>query len=68
MKILQSEVILELTRKLNILFGPERSQDVQVNLKQDNTIVTEIDLFVSKLLKEKLRYLKLSLIILNLKN
>lgn len=55
MKILQSEVILELTRKLNILFGPERSQDVQVNLKQDNTIVTEIDLFVSTLLKEKLK-------------
>lgn len=54
MKILQSEVILELTTKLSSLFGPKRSQDVQVNLKADNTIVTEIDLFVSTLLKEKL--------------
>ena len=54
MKIAQTEVILELTKKLSILFGPKASQDIQVNLKSDNTIVTEIDLFVSNLLKEKL--------------
>lgn len=55
MKNLQSEVILMLTRKLSILFGPEASHDIDVNLKNDNTIVTEIDLFVSTLLKEKLK-------------
>ena len=55
MKITQSEVILELTKKLSILFGPKASQDIQVDLKSDNTIVTEIDLFVSTLLKEKLQ-------------
>ncbi len=55
MKITQTEVILELTRKLSILFGPKASKDIEVNLKSDNTIVTEIDLFVSTLLKEKLK-------------
>ena len=51
----QSEVSLELTRKLSVLFGPEKSRAVEASLKSDNTIVTEIDLFVSTLLKEKLQ-------------
>lgn len=55
MKITQTEVILELTKKLTILFGPEASKNIEVNLKSDNTIVTEIDLFVSTLLKDKLK-------------
>ncbi len=55
MKSIQSEVILMLTEKLTFLFGPKASSDINVNLKSDNTIVTEIDLFVSTLLKEKLK-------------
>lgn len=55
MKITQTEVILELTKKLENLFGPKASKDIEVSLKSDNTIVTEIDLFVSTLLKEKLK-------------
>lgn len=55
MKITQTEVILELTKKLSFLFGPKAAKDIEVNLKSDNTIVTEIDLFVSTLLKEKLK-------------
>lgn len=55
MKNTQTEVILELTKKLNFLFGPKASKDIEINLKSDNTIVTEIDLFVSALLKEKLQ-------------
>lgn len=54
MKSLQTEVILMLTEKLTFLFGPKASNDIDVNLKNDNTIVTEIDLFVSGLIKKKL--------------
>lgn len=54
MKNTQSEVILELTRKLTFLFGSEASKKLEINTKTDNTLVTEIDLFVSNLLKEKL--------------
>ena len=55
MKNIQTEVILELTKKLSFLFGPKASKDIEINLKSDNTIVTEIDLFVSNLIKEKLK-------------
>lgn len=55
MKIIQNEVVLELTKKLNFLFGPKASKNIEISLKADNTIVTEIDLFVSNLLKEKLQ-------------
>ncbi|MBC7427912.1 MAG: hypothetical protein H7336_04815 [Bacteriovorax sp.] len=55
MKNIQSEVILMLTEKLSNLFGPKASAAISSNLKNDNTIVTEIDLFVSTLLKEKLK-------------
>lgn len=55
MKNLQSEVILMLTRKLSFLFGPKASLDLTVNLKSDNSLVTEIDYYVSNLIKEKLQ-------------
>lgn len=55
MKTTQSEVTLELTKKLSVLFGPEKSRGVVTNMKSDNTIVTEVDLFVSTLLKDKLK-------------
>ena len=54
MKNIQFEVILQLTRKLSILFGPMAKKNLEVNLKDDKSIVTEIDLFVSTLLKEQL--------------
>lgn len=54
MKKVQNEVILELTKKLSNLFGPRAQANIQVNLKDDQSFVTEIDLFVSTLLKEKL--------------
>jgi myo-inositol-1(or 4)-monophosphatase len=54
MKNVQSEVILELTKKLTNLFGSKKNQGIKVNLKDDNSFVTEIDLFVSNLLKQKL--------------
>ena len=55
MQIIQSEIILELTKKLSFLFGPKASKKIEINLKSDQTIVTEIDLFVSTLIKEKLK-------------
>ena len=51
----QFEIILELTKKLSFLFGPKASKEIEINLKSDKTIVTEIDLFVSNLIKEKLK-------------
>lgn len=54
MKNIQSEVILMLTEKLTFLFGPKASLELDINLKDDKSIVTEIDLFVSTLLKTKL--------------
>ena len=55
MQITQSEIILELTKKLSFLFGPKASKEIEINLKSDQTIVTEIDLFVSNLIKDKLK-------------
>ncbi len=54
MKKLQNEVILELTKKLSNLFGPTAQNNIEVNLKDDKSFVTEIDLFVSTIIKEKL--------------
>ncbi|MGZ3787428.1 MAG: inositol monophosphatase family protein [Bacteriovorax sp.] len=56
MKMIQNQVILELTKKLANLFGPKARANIQVNLKDDKSFVTEIDLFVSTLLKEKLSH------------
>jgi myo-inositol-1(or 4)-monophosphatase len=55
MKNIKTEVILELTRKLSFLFGANISKDLEVSMKADNTVVTEIDLYVSNLLKTKLQ-------------
>ncbi len=54
MKMFQNEVILELTKKLENFFGPKASTNMQVDLKDDKSFVTEIDLFISSHLKEKL--------------
>ncbi len=54
MKNAQSEVIIELTKKMGTLFGPRAKQELSVSLKSDKSVVTEIDLFVSELIKEKL--------------
>lgn len=54
MKNIQSEVVLELTKKLRNLFGPEAAGNLKVDTKADKSFVTEIDLFVSELVKNKL--------------
>lgn len=54
MKKMQNEVILELTKKLNKLFGPKATRSILVDLKDDKSFVTEIDLFISNLIKQKL--------------
>jgi myo-inositol-1(or 4)-monophosphatase len=51
---MQNEVILELTKKLGKLFGPQAITNIQVDLKHDKSFVTEIDLFVSEIIKKKL--------------
>lgn len=51
---MQNEVILELTKKLRILFGPKADTQIKIDLKLDQSFVTEIDLFVSNLIKVKL--------------
>jgi myo-inositol-1(or 4)-monophosphatase len=54
MKKIQKELILELTTKLNQIFSATANLKLNVSLKADNTIVSEIDLFVSDFLKAKL--------------
>lgn len=54
MKKLQSKVILELTLKMKLIFGVESTQALEVNRKEDYSLVTEIDLFVSNLIKNEL--------------
>ena len=46
MKNMQIEVILELTRKLENLFGSKANKGLEINLKSDSSVVTEIDFFV----------------------
>lgn len=55
LKKMQNELILQLTKKLNNLFGPTALGNIQVNLKRDKSFVTEIDIFVSNLIKQKLQ-------------
>lgn len=55
MKNAQSEVIIELTQKMSQTFGPHAKHELSVSLKDDKSLVTEIDLFVSTLIKEKLK-------------
>ncbi len=54
MKKMQNGVILELTKKLELFFGPKANKSIQVDLKADDSFITEIDLFVSNLIKDKL--------------
>ncbi len=53
-KTLQSKVILELTKKLDIFFNTQSTQALKVNQKDDRSFVTEIDLFASELIKNEL--------------
>ena len=54
MKNLQDELALALTEKLSKLFGPKANRNITVDLKNDKSLVTEIDIFVSNLIKKKL--------------
>lgn len=54
MKNMQNTVILKLTKKLSNLFGPNAHTALKVDLKEDKSFVTEIDLYVSELIKEEL--------------
>ena len=54
MKKIQNDVILGLTEKLEIFFRPKALKKMQVDLKADKSFVTEIDLFVSNLIKNQL--------------
>lgn len=55
MKKIQNEVILELTKKLSGLFGPTAQKTIKVDLKSDQSFVTEIDQYVSNLIKKRLK-------------
>ena len=52
-KSLQSKVILELTKKLSFYFGQDSTQALKIDFKKDQSLVTEIDLFVSDLVKSE---------------
>jgi myo-inositol-1(or 4)-monophosphatase len=54
MKNIQNEVILELTKTLANFFGPTAQGNMKIDLKDDKSFVTEIDHFVSKIVKEHL--------------
>ena len=54
MKKMQNNVILELTTKLGEIFGPNPKIKLKVDIKDDKSFVTEIDLFISGLIKQKL--------------
>lgn len=54
MQNVQSKVILELTKKLGDFFGPQADARLAVSQKLDKSLVTEIDLFVSDLIKSEL--------------
>ena len=51
MKKIQNELVLLLTKKLEQFFGPKAFEKMQIDLKDDKSFVTEIDLFVSNQLK-----------------
>ncbi len=54
MKFVKNKVILELTSKLANYFGPRANKNLQIDYKDDNSLVTEIDHFVSEIIKEEL--------------
>ncbi len=56
MKKIQSDVIQELTKKLELFFGPKATTNIKIDQKHDLSFVTEIDLFVSSLLKDRLAH------------
>jgi myo-inositol-1(or 4)-monophosphatase len=54
LKKIQNDLIEELTSKLEIYFGKNKSSELSTSLKSDQSIVSEIDQFVSDHLKSKL--------------
>lgn len=54
MEKLQSKVILELTKKLGNFFGPGAEASLSTQFKFDKSFITEIDIFVSELIKKQL--------------
>ena len=54
MKKIQNDLVLLLTKKLELFFGPKAVNKIQIDLKDDKSFVTEIDLFVSNQLKMEL--------------
>ncbi len=51
LKIIQNDLIVELTSRLEIFFGKNKSGQMQTSLKTDHSIVSEVDQFVSDYLK-----------------
>jgi myo-inositol-1(or 4)-monophosphatase len=54
MNFVKNKVILELTSKLGSYFGPRANKNLQIDYKEDKSLVTEIDHFVSETLKKEL--------------
>lgn len=50
----KSKVKLELTKKLSKIFSPSSTNELQINQKPDKSVVTDIDLFVSEMIKQEL--------------
>lgn len=55
MKFDKSKVILKLTERLQKIFGEKKEEKMEISLKADYSVVTEIDLYVSHLLKDLLK-------------
>lgn len=53
-KKLQNDLIEELTFKLDIFFGKNKSSELSMSFKSDHSMVSEIDQFVSDFVKSKL--------------
>jgi myo-inositol-1(or 4)-monophosphatase len=54
MNFVKNKVILELTSKLGNYFGPRANKELPIDFKEDQSLVTEIDQFVSNILKREL--------------
>jgi myo-inositol-1(or 4)-monophosphatase len=54
MNFVKNRVILELTSKLGKYFGPRATKNLSIDYKEDKSLVTEIDHFVSELIKKEL--------------
>lgn len=55
LKNLQYELTIELAKKLSKLFGSKADKNIAVDFKNDKSLVTEIDIFVSDTIKKKIK-------------